>query len=249
MIETFQVLVPAPSGEQARTVTVYLPQGYGGEKRYPVLYLFDGQTAFFDERAPFGDSLRLKEILDGMSAELIAVAVDCDGENRLTEYSPFPFEAGKIRSEGKGAVYLDWLVGELMPLINKKYSVIPKRESTFIGGASMGGLMTVYALCRYPEVFGGGAALSPSFWVDPAASENMIRTTKFGQRPALYLDYGERELGAHGAAQLDALSRCVSALLAQKIPFTFRLIEGGEHNERSWRRQVPTFLRTLGLIG
>ena len=85
MIETFQVPVPAPSGEKARTVTVYLPQGYGGDKRYPVLYLFDGQTAFFDERATFGDSLRLGQILDGLNAELIVVAVDCDEKDRLTE--------------------------------------------------------------------------------------------------------------------------------------------------------------------
>ena len=249
MIETFEVPVPAPSGEQARTVTVYLPQGYGGDKHYPVLYLFDGQTAFFDERATFGDSLRLGQILDGLNAKLIVVAVDCDEKDRLTEYSPFPFEAGKIKSEGKGAVYLDWLIGNLMPLINEKYATKQNRETTFIGGASMGGLMTVYALCRYPEMFGGGAALSPSFWVDAVASEKMIREAKSGYRPTLYIDYGEKELGAHGATQHDALARCFSALLAQKIPFTFRLIEGGTHNEKSWRAQVPIFLRALHLIG
>ena len=249
MIETFQVTVPAPSGSQERTATVYLPQSYDGNRRYPVLYLFDGQTAFFDERATFGTSLRLGEILDGLGAEIIAVAVDCDEKDRLTEYAPFPFEAGKIKSEGKGALYLDWLVGVLMPLINEKYRTVRTRESTFIAGASMGGLMTVYALCRHSEVFGGGAALSPSFWVDPASSEEMIKSAKFERRVALYLDYGERELGAHGAAQRDSLTRCLSALLAQKIPFTFRLVEGGAHNEKSWRAQVPIFLRTLGLIG
>ena len=249
MIETFQVTVPAPSGLQARTATVYLPQGYDRAKRYPVLYLFDGQTAFFDERATFGDSLRLGEILDGLKAKLIVVAVDCDNEDRLTEYAPFPFEAEGIKSEGKGSVYLSWLVNELMPLINEKYPAAQGRENTFLAGASMGGLMTVYALCQYPAVFGGGAALSPSFWVDPAASERMIGTAKFNFRPALYLDYGEKELGARGEVQHDSLVRCVSALLKQKIPFTFRLVEGGVHNEKSWRAQVPVFLRALGLIG
>lgn len=249
MIETFQVTVPAPSGAQERTATVYLPHGYDGVKRYPVLYLFDGQTAFFDERATFGTSLRLGEILDGLKAELIVAAVDCDDKDRLTEYAPFPFEADKIKSEGKGAVYLDWLVGEFMPLVNEKYATKGARESTFIAGASMGGLMTVYALTLFPEVFGGGAALSPSFWVEPAASEKMIRAANFTRRPALYLDYGEKELGFHGAAQHDALVRCISALLEQKIPLIFRLIEGGTHNEKSWREQAPIFLRALGLIG
>ncbi len=246
MIKQFETVVPAPSGEQKRTVTVYLPSGEG---KFPVLYMFDGQTAFFDERAPYGDSWRMGETLDGLHARLIVAAVDCDKEDRLTEYSPFAFSSPFGSSEGKGAVYLDWLIREFKPMIDSRFPTLPERRHTFLAGSSMGGLMTVFGLCRYPEVFAGGAALSPSFWVDPEACAKMIAEADWKKFvPTLYSDYGSEELKGHGARQRQALLGCFKELLAKNVPFTFRLIEGGTHSEKSWREQTPIFLRALGLL-
>lgn len=247
MIEQFEVTVPAPSGEQKRTASVYLPEKHGG--RMPVLYLFDGQTAFFDERATYGDSLRMGDALDGLGAKLIVAAVDCDPRDRLTEYSPFAFSSPFGSSEGKGDVYLDWLVNAFKPEIDARYPTKPTRNSTFLSGASMGGLMTLYALCRYPHVFAGGAALSPSLWVDPAACAKMIGEADWSKaRPTVYIDYGSAELKSHGARQREALTACLDALLSRGAETTFRLIRGGTHSETSWRRQIPAFLRTLSLV-
>lgn len=247
MIEEFEVTVPAPRGAETRTASVYLPESYDGKKRFPVLYMFDGQTAFFDERAPYGDSWRMGEELDRLGAELVVATVDCDAHERITEYSPFAFDCGDFHSEGKGGNYLDWFVGAFKPMIDGKYCTRPDRAHTYLAGSSMGGLMTVFGLCRYPDVFAGGASLSPSFWADPKASEQMIRAAKIG-KAKLYLDYGEKELERHGARQREALSACIAALLEQKTELTFRLIRGGKHNEVCWRRQIPVFLRALGLI-
>ncbi len=248
MIEQFEVTVPAPGGEQTRTARVYLPKTYGGARRFPVLYMFDGQTAFFDETAPYGDSWRMGETLDRLGAGLIVAAVDCDKKDRLTEYSPFAFQSPYGSSAGKGEVYLGWLVRVFKPLVDARYLTLPAREHTYLAGSSMGGLMTLYALCRYPDVFRGGAALSPSLWIDPEACAKMIAGADWAEHIALYLDYGEKELKNHGERQRQGLVRCIDALMQKGAPFTFRLIGGGTHSERSWREQVPAFLEALSLI-
>ncbi len=246
MIIQFVTTVPAPKGEQERTVTVYLPDGEG---RFPVLYQFDGQTAFFDDRAPYGDSWRMGETLERLRVPLIVAAVDCDKEDRLTEYSPFSFTSPFGSSEGKGSLYMDWLTHVFKPMIDSRFPTLPEREHTFLLGSSMGGLMTAYGLCRFPEVFAGGAALSPSFWVDPEGCAEMIAEANWKKfPPTLYLDYGSEELKGHGARQRQALTACFRELLAKDVPFTFRLIEGGTHSERSWREQVPVLLGALGLL-
>ncbi len=246
MIKQFETTVPAPGGEQKRTVSVYLPSADG---KFPVLYMFDGQTAFFDDRAPFGDSWRMSETLDGLRARLIVAAVDCDKENRLTEYSPFSFSSPFGSSDGKGEIYMDWLTGVFKPMIDARFPTMPDREHTFLAGSSMGGLMTMYGLCCFPDVFGGGAALSPSLWVDPEGCAKMIAAADWKKFvPTIYMDYGSEELKGHGARQRQALSGCFKELLAKDAPFTFRLIEGGTHSERSWREQTPVFLRALGLL-
>lgn len=242
MIEQFGVTVPSPGGAQMRTATLYLPEKEG---RFPVLYLFDGQAAFFDERSPFGESLRMGEVLDSLGAEVIVAAVDCDPKDRLTEYSPFPFTSKFGSSEGKGAVYLDWLAGTFKPAIEAR---CPTDGRAYLAGCSMGGLMTVYGLCRYPDVFAGGAALSPSFWVAPRAVAQMVKDAKWEKSPVFYLDYGSRELKNHGAQQRSALSAVLQALVMRGATVTFRLIEGGTHGESSWRAQIPVFLKALGLL-
>ncbi len=244
MIETFQVLVPAPAGEEKRKVYVYLPKKIG-EERFPVLYLFDGQTAFFDKTAPFGDSLQLGKLLDARKARLIVVAVECDKKNRLSEYSPFPFTSKFGSSEGKGEAFLRWLTEELKPFVDKTYPTLEGREHTFLMGSSMGGLMTIYGLAAFPEVFGGGAALSPSLWVDPAGCEKLLLSIP--EHTKVYLDYGEGELKNHGVQQA-ALARAVRALLKRGMPFSYRLVEGARHNERAWRERMPAVLECLSLL-
>ncbi len=247
-IEQFETIVPAPSGKQKRKVYVYLPQKYDGKKRFPVLYMFDGQTVFFDKTAPYGDSWRMGETLDRLKGELIVAAVECDKKERLSEYSPFPFDCEGYHSDGKGEQYLQWLVNDFKPMIDKKYCTLSDRANTFIAGSSMGGLMTVFALCRFPTIFIGGASLSPSFWVDEQASLNMIKSIESWVDNTLYLDMGELELAQLGGKVQSALESCLAALRETNIKLTYKLIPGGKHNEKSWRKQVPSFLRVLGLI-
>ena len=242
MIEEFSVQVPAPAGEEARTVSVYLPKAH---TPCAVLYAFDGQTAFSDERAPFGSSLRLGELLDAHAVPLIVVGVDCDKANRLTEYSPFPFRfEGKGASEGKGKIYMDWLTGVLKPLIDGRYPTLRDRAHTFVMGSSMGGLMTIYALSEHADFFSGGIAMSPSVWAD--AEKCAALAARIPADARLYLDYGTAELNAAFPAQRAALDAVLAALKERGGAYRFDFVKGAKHNEAAWRKRLPAALAFLG---
>ena len=190
MIEEFTAIVPAPAGAEERIVSVYIPKD---GRPCAVLYLFDGQTAFFDERSPYGGSLRLGEFLDANGIPLLVVGVACDRKNRLTEYSPFPFRVNEnIRSEGKGKVFMDWLTGTLKPHIDGRYGTYFDRAHTFIMGSSMGGLMAMYALAEYGHIFSRAVSMSAAVWTDPEKSAAFVK--KFAPDAALYFDYGTAEM-------------------------------------------------------
>ena len=166
MIKKWSVSYPAVNGTEQRRVYVYLPTMYEADpdRRYPVLYMFDGQNVFFDEDATFGKSWGLANYLDYTDTPLIVAAVECNaGPNneRLVEYSPYRFDDKQYgHFDGKGKDTLNWLVHEFKPYIDANYRTQPDRAHTFIGGSSMGGLMSLYALLQYSDVFGRAAALS-----------------------------------------------------------------------------------------
>ena len=179
MIKKWTVRYPAVNGEEERRAYVYLPTMYEADpdRRYPVLYMFDGQNVFFDSDATYGKSWGMADYLDYTDTPVIVAAIECNaGPNneRLVEYSPYRFDDTNYgHFDGKGKDTLNWFVHEFKPSIDSQYRTLPDRAHTFIGGSSMGGLMSLYALLAYNDVFGRAAALSPSLWVAPAALMNL----------------------------------------------------------------------------
>lgn len=241
MIEELTVTLPAPSGMQERNAYVYCPDFDG---RFPVLYLFDGQTAFWDDRAPYGASLRLGELLNRMNAPLIVATVECDKCDRLSEYSPFVFASRFGRSTGQGKQFMDWLTGTFKQRIDGTYLTRSDRAHTYLMGSSMGGLMSLFGLARYPHIFSRAAALSPSLWTDPVGCEELFDALSANAR--LWLDYGEVELRQHGKNQARAL-RMAEKKLAGRAGCEFHIIEGGRHDEASWRARLPQVLAFLDI--
>lgn len=241
MIEELTVTLPAPSGMQERNAYVYCPDFDG---RFPVLYLFDGQTAFWDDRAPYGASLRLGELLNRMNAPLIVATVECDRRDRLSEYSPFVFASRFGRSTGQGKQFMDWLTGTFKQQIDGTYPTRSDRAHTYLMGSSMGGLMSLFGLARYPHIFSRAAALSPSLWTDPVGCEELLDALPADAR--LWLDYGEVELRQHGKNQARAL-RMAEEKLAGRAGCEFHIIEGGRHDEASWRARLPQVLAFLDI--
>nr|MDE7379563.1 alpha/beta hydrolase [Clostridia bacterium] len=169
MVVRSLIKIPALTGERERHSYVYLPVGYtqNTDVSYPVLYMFDGHNLFSDDEATFGKCWGLADYLDRTQTPLIVAAVECnhEGDMRLSEYSPVSFYYHGKRITGRGKKYMDWLTGEFKPFIDQNFRTLSDRNNTYIAGSSMGGLMTLFALAKYGNVFSRGAALSPSLWV------------------------------------------------------------------------------------
>ena len=250
MIEIHSVTLPELTGEEERRLYVYLPAAAEAEpeRRFPVLYMFDGHNVFFDEDATYGKSWGLGDYLDWNDTPLIVAAVECnhDPENgRLSEYSPFDSSGRYFGTvKGRGRQTMDWFVGELKPRIDEAYPTLPDREHTMIAGSSMGGLMSLYALLQYNDTFSRAAALSPALAFGWPALRELIRTAEPGPGSVLYMDYGANEWGwkRNTAARFGEVA---AQLMKRGVNVTARVVPGGDHSEASWERQTPFFLSTL----
>ncbi len=250
MIRTWKVKIPALSGQTERLVYLYLPDDWQtAQRRYPVLYMFDGHNVFFDSHATYGKSWGMGEYLDENKKQLIIVAVECnhEGNSRLSEYSPVDIDFSETEKvKGRGKEYMDWLVGVLKPYIDANYPTLPDREHTSIAGSSMGGLMSLYAVCAYNHIFNKAACISPSFWVNKDKVLEIVETSDLASDTSIYIDYGSLELPNHPTSS-EALFAVARLLLTRRVNVMMKIIPGGTHSESSWEKQIPVFMQFLGL--
>ena len=251
MVKKWNITIPQLSGDQTRRAYIWLPASYEKEpdRRYPVMYMFDGHNVFFDSDATFGKSWGMGKYMAQSKKDLIIVAVECnhEGNGRLQEYSPVTFHNATLgRIKGKGRVYMKWLIHELKPYIDANYRTLPDRMNTIIAGSSMGGLMALYGCCVFNHVFQRAACLSPSLWVDPGKVIELVARAHIKNDTCIYMDYGSEEMQRHSANR-EALSSTVRMLLMKNVNLTFRVVPGGVHTEACWAEQVPYFMECLGI--
>jgi predicted alpha/beta superfamily hydrolase len=231
-----------------RTVLVYLPPGYRprAARRYPVLYLQDGQNVF-DKATSFGDEWRVDKsaqrlIEAGEIEPLIVVAVYNTGEHRVDEYTPT-----KVPDKGGGSAarYGRMLVEELKPLIDRKYKTLPSGATTGLGGSSLGGLLTLHLGLKYPTVFNRLAVLSPSVWWDNRFILREVETLTAKLPLRIWLDVGTAE----GPEVVADARRLRDVLLAKgwvaEHDLRYLEAEGAQHNEQSWGARVGNVLKFL----
>ena len=250
MFEKWDVTILALTGDAPRNAYIYLPDYYdeAPDRRFPVMYMFDGQNVFFDSDATYGKSWGMYNFMTWTRKPLIIVAVECNqfGE-RFNEYAPVTYENqehGYVK--GKGWLYMNWLVNELKPYIDANYRTLPDRENTIVAGSSMGGLMALYAVSCYNRVFQRAACLSPSLWVDPSKIYNLIARANIRNDTTIYMDYGSDEINNH-EGNADALISVSQLLFKKRVNLTMRIVPGGTHCEASWEQQIPVFMDCLGL--
>lgn len=250
MVKTWRVTIPELTGDETRRVYVYLPASCrrDPERRYPVLYMFDGHNVFFDSDATYGKSWGMKKYMERTRTEVIIAAVECNhspDHGRLREYSPYDFHDRHLGDiEGLGDITMNWMIHTFKPMIDEKFPTIPDRAHTWIAGSSMGGLMSLYALLQYNKFYSRAAALSPSIWVNPAGIRALIDTAKLDPDTMIYLDYGSQELGKRSRMVKD-FGQITARLMGRKIGVESRIIPGGDHSEASWERQIPFFMNFL----
>ena len=249
MIEKWQTDFPMPGGSEPRTVYVYLPEEAAEDEdaRFPVLYMFDGHNVFFDEDATYGKCWGMKEYMDETETPMIIVGVDCNhhpDHGRLKEYSPFNFSWKKMNIKGRGKQTMDWFTQVLKPMIDARYPTLPEREATYIAGSSMGGLMSLYAVLAYNQVYSRAACLSPSLWVSPWRIDRLVQTAKIASDTVIYMDYGSREMANHDGMR-KVFSATAARLMNRRVWVTSRIIPNGDHCEACWEEQIPVFMHIL----
>ena len=235
----------SPELDNERDLLVSLPGGYSptGERRYPVIYMHDGQN-LFDPATSFSGSwnvdVAMAEVsLDGLGA--IVVGIPNMGMERLDEYSPF--EHPKLGG-GRGDLYLEFLIKTVKPLIDQRYITASDREHTGIVGSSMGGLISLYAFFRHPEVFGFAGVMSPSLWLNEGTMFSFIEDAPFSPGK-LYLDVGDLEGARHveKALRLRDLLQAKGYVLGEDLMWVEE--EMGAHHESAWARRFRDALPFL----
>lgn len=238
-----------------RDVLVYLPAGYRrfSTRRYPVLYLQDGQNVF-DAATSFAgvewgaDETAQKLIRNKLIEPLIIVAVANAGEERIHEYAPTrgvidDKAKRKRRSRGMARHYGRFLIEELKPYIDKKYRTKREPEFTGLGGSSLGGLLTVALGLWFPQVFQRFIVMSPSVWWDDQVIVKMVEKLPDKLPLKIWLDTGTHEPGWERARFLrDALVE-KGWRLYDDLQYTE--VEGAEHSEGAWAARLDAALRFL----
>ena len=252
MIRIRRIQIPELPTQQPRRLYVYTPGDYySSDRRYPVLYMFDGHNVFYDKHATYGRSWGMKEYLTRTKLPLILVAVECnpEGERRMNEYSPWDIdcipELGHM--EGLGKVTMDWICGTLKPEIDRKYRTLPDRGTTLIAGSSMGGLMALYAVTEYNGVFSRAAALSPCFWIGGDKLHQLLTDTPFIDGTRVYMDYGTAEDAPENddIEDIADMFKAAEELTRGGVSVAARAVPGGTHNEASWEKRIPVFMDYL----
>ncbi|WP_233493023.1 MULTISPECIES: alpha/beta hydrolase [unclassified Meiothermus] len=241
----------SPELDNHRDLLVYLPPSYGSDgRRYPVLYMHDGQN-LFDNYTSYVGEWRVDETMEGLAKEgleALVVGIPNARAERLREYSPFP---DPEHGGGKGEAYLAFIVETIKPRIDRDFRTLPTREHTYVMGSSLGGLISLYALFRYPEVFGAAGVVSPAFWFANRAIFDYVEG--HARVPGrVYMDVGFKEVTRSEVSSRRYLAevRRMHRLLQHKglrpgPDYLYVEDRQGQHNESDWARRLPGALRFL----
>lgn len=265
-IEKFQSKLVEP-----RSVDIWLPDGYDGKKRFEVLYMHDGQM-LFDSTSTWNhqswnvDDVASKLIHDNKIRNFIVVGIYSIGEKRHANYFPQqPFDnltktekdtvVNQLQKMGRSTEnfqpnsdnYLKFIVTELKPMIDKKYAVYTDRKHTFLAGSSMGGLISMYAICKYPSIFGGAACLS-THWLGTFSSDNNPVPQAFimymeGNLPnpknhKIYFDCGDKNLDAFYPPIQKKVDDVMKSKGYTSKNWMTLYFPGKDHSEKSWNERL-----------
>lgn len=195
-----QEFVLSTLNQKSHKIWIYLPPDYSNTtKRFPVIYMHDGQNLFSDHASylsEWGVDETLNRLYKKTGKGYIVIGIENAGEERTNEYTPWTkrkdVDIPDFPDGGGGALYMDFIVNIIKPYIDTTYRTKPDRDNTGLIGSSLGGLISFYGALEYPEIFGKIGALSPSFWFSNkvwpfATSKGRLKSSR------MYLLIGEKE--------------------------------------------------------
>lgn len=247
----------------SRNIDVWLPEGYNSNSKYSVVYMHDGQMLFdstqtWNKKEWCADEIFSKLIAEKKINPCIIVAV-WNTPERITEYFPNKIfeniqpelQKSILEKYGNGKKissdnYLKFIVSELKPFIDKKYSTHPEKEQTFIIGSSMGGLISVYAISEYPEIFGGAACLStawfsfvePNYAIPLAAFKYFETNLPMSESHKIYFDYGTGESDKPYELTQSFVDLILKGKEYNEKNYKSMIFEKAVHDEVAWSRRL-----------
>jgi enterochelin esterase-like enzyme len=263
---------------EPRNIDIWLPEGYDGKKKFSVLYMHDGQMLFdstttWNRQSWNVDDIAAQLMADKKVNDFIVVGIWNAGASRHANYFPqkpyeslTPIEKDSIVAElqrvgrtvevfrPNSDAYLRFLVTELKPFIDNKYEVFKGRKHTFIAGSSMGGLISMYAICEYPDVFGGAACLSTHwpgiFKVEDNPIPNaFIHYLKHNlpnpKRHKIYFDCGDQSLDALYPPIQRQVDEVMKSKEFKSKHWKTEYFPGKNHSEKAWNERLPVPLMFL----
>jgi len=262
----------------ARNVAVWLPDGYSDQEKYAVLYMHDGNMLFdanltWNKQAWEVDETAGNLIATNKTKKFIVVGIWNNGNFRYAEYFPqkiiadIPEETRKIvveeqlKNKPQADNYLKFIVTELKPFIDKNFSTKKDNKNTFIAGSSMGGLISLYAICEYPNVFGGAACISTHSPMVNSANIGAITdvdsdvVSKFRdylkcklpnpKNHKIYFDYGDQTLDALYKPFQEKIDLIMIEKGYSKKNWITKFFPGDDHSEKSWSKRLSIPLEFL----
>jgi alpha-glucosidase len=213
-----------------RKIWIYTPANYTqSKKRFPVVYVHDAQN-LFDAKTSYAGEWNIDEKLDSLSAQVIVVGIEHGNEKRLEELTPYKNEQ---YGGGKAEAYLDFIIHTLKPEIDKNYRTKLDPKNTCILGSSLGGLVSLYAVMKHPEVFGKAGVFSPSLWFSEQIYTDLKALPEFKAKVYMLCGNKESESMVHDIKRLEYAineKRCYCLNLNK-----LKIVPGGQHNEKLWR--------------
>jgi len=263
-------------GVKPRNVDIWLPDGYSEDQEYVVLYMHDGQMLYdslvtWNKQEWQVDEVVSELMAKGLIKPCIVVGIWNGGDDRHADYFPQkPFEDLKtkfgdsllaadpeafegMKMTAQSDEYLKFIVNELKPYIDQNYAVATDPMNTYVMGSSMGGLISMYALAEYPNVFGGAACLSThwiGFWTKNEIIPKAFGTYLEAKLPSisgkkLYFDRGTETLDAEYDWAQPYIDQLVRADSSVNLAFKTRVFPGAAHDEISWAKRLDIPLTFL----
>lgn len=237
-----------PQLNRTRRIWIYLPPDYQTNlnKRYPVLYMHDGQNLFDVKNTAFGTEWQVDESLNNLFQQgdygCIVIGID-NSANRLDEYSPWvnPQYGG-----GQGDEYVDFIVKNLKPYVDANYRTLSTRQSTGIMGSSMGGLISMYAFSERQDVFSKAGIFSPAFWFKRDSINRFVAThTRKGNARVYFLAGAQESTSVNVAQDVQQVSNSMNTAGFLSTEKLSKISPDGEHSEWFWAREFSEAYKWL----
>jgi alpha-glucosidase len=227
---TFEI--KTPQLDTIKKIYVYLPLNYAtSTKKYPVIYMHDAQN-LFDAKTSFSGEWNIDETLDSLKANVIVIGIEHGNNKRIDELTPFKNEK---YGGGKADAYLDFIVTELKPHVDKTYRTKTNKNNTAIIGSSLGGLVSYYAALKYPKIFGKVGSFSPSFWFTNEIYTLTQNTKKINTK--IYFMCGDSE-SEDMVADMEKMENIIRGKRCDCLNLTkMTVVKKGQHNEKLWANE------------